>query len=146
MTRKAINLKPRREFLRLAAFTGAAALTANGVVATGEQNVGPQTADSHAGDDKMEFLRVSGRHIVNAKGKEVRLRGTCPGGWMNVGDFIIGHPCAELTLRQREDTPVASLLLFCNVEIDGQLHFISHYSHREFRRDSECRAADRSGA
>ena len=37
MTRKASNLKPRREFLRLAAFTGAAALTGNGVAAAGEQ-------------------------------------------------------------------------------------------------------------
>ena len=47
--------------------------------------------------------------------------------------------------RHGEDTPVESFLLFCNVEIDRQLHFISHYSGREFRRDSECRAADRSG-
>ena len=47
----------------------------------------------------MEFLRVSGRHIVNAKGKQVRLRGTCPGGWMNMEDFINGHPGAEHTLR-----------------------------------------------
>ena len=61
MTRKASNLKPRREFLRLAAFTGAAALTGKGAAAAGEQNAGPQSADSHEGDDKMEFLRVSGR-------------------------------------------------------------------------------------
>jgi aryl-phospho-beta-D-glucosidase BglC (GH1 family) len=47
----------------------------------------------------MEFLRVSGRHIVDAKGKKVRLRGTCPGGWMNMEDFINGHPGAEHTLR-----------------------------------------------
>ena len=31
MTRKASNLKPRREFLRLAALTGAAALTGNDI-------------------------------------------------------------------------------------------------------------------
>jgi len=99
MTRKASNLKPRREFLRLAAFAGAAALTGNGVAAVGEQNAGPQAAGSHEGDDKMEFLRVSGRHIVNAKGKQVRLRGTCPGGWMNMEDFINGHPGSEHTLR-----------------------------------------------
>ncbi len=99
MTSKASNLKPRREFLKLAAFTGAAALTGKGVAAAGEQNAGPQAADSHEGDDKMEFLRVSGRHIVNAKGKQVRLRGTCPGGWMNMEDFINGHPGAEHTLR-----------------------------------------------
>ena len=47
----------------------------------------------------MEFLRVSGRQIVDAKGKKVRLRGTCPGGWMNMEDFINGHPGAEHTLR-----------------------------------------------
>jgi hypothetical protein len=47
----------------------------------------------------MEFLRVSGRSIVDAKGKKVRLRGTCPGGWMNMEDFINGHPGAEHTLR-----------------------------------------------
>ena len=47
----------------------------------------------------MEFLRVSGGHIVDAKGKKVRLRGTCPGGWMNMEDFINGHPGAEHTLR-----------------------------------------------
>ncbi len=33
------------------------------------------------------------------KGKKVRLRGTCPGGWMNMEDFINGHPGAEHTLR-----------------------------------------------
>jgi hypothetical protein len=38
-----------------------------------------------------------------------------------------------------------SFLLFCNVKIDGQLNFVSYYSGREFRRDSERRAADRSG-
>ena len=61
MTRKGSNLKPRREFLRLAAFTGAAALTLKGVAAAGEQNAGSQAADSHEGDGKMEFLRISGR-------------------------------------------------------------------------------------
>ena len=44
------------------------------------------------------------------------------------------------------DISCVSFLLFCNVEIDGQLHFISHYSRREFRCDSKCRAADGSGA
>jgi endoglucanase len=84
MTRNGSNLQPRREFLRLAAFSGAAALTGKGAAAAGEQNAGTQSADSHEGNDNMEFLRVSGRHMVNAKGKQVRLRGTCPGGWMNM--------------------------------------------------------------
>jgi hypothetical protein len=99
MTRKTTNLQPRREFLRLAAFTGAAALTGKGGAAEPEQAPSPQAADRYEGDDKMEFLRVSGRSIVDAKGKKVRLRGTCPGGWMNMEDFINGHPGAEHTLR-----------------------------------------------
>ncbi len=78
MTREASNLKPRREFLKLAAFTGAAALTGNRVAAAAEQNAGPQAADSHQNDDKMEFLHVSGRHIVNSQGKQVRLREPVP--------------------------------------------------------------------
>ncbi len=100
MTKKAIHGQARREFLKLAAFTGAAALTGNGVPAVGEEaGTHPQTADSPAGDGSMEFLRVSGRGIVDAQGKKVRLRGTCPGGWMNMEDFINGHPGAEHTLR-----------------------------------------------
>src|ERR1039458_9997165 len=99
MTRKTTNLQPRREFLRLAAFTGAAALTGKGGAAEPEQAPSPQAADRYEGVDMMEFLRVSGRSIVDAKGKKVRLRGTCPGGWMNMEDFINGHPGAEHTLR-----------------------------------------------
>lgn len=102
------NLHPRREFLRLATLTGAAALTGNAPAATAqptaspattEQTASSQTADKYEGNDKMEFLRVSGNRIVDAKGKKVRLRGTCPGGWMNMEDFINGHPGAEHTLR-----------------------------------------------
>jgi len=98
MTKKAIHAQARREFLKLAAFTGAAALTGNGAPAVGEEaGTHPQTAESPAGDGAMEFLRVSGRGIVDAKGKKVRLRGTCPGGWMNMEDFINGHPGASAT-------------------------------------------------
>lgn len=104
MTRNATNLHPRREFLKLATLTGAAALTGKAASAATEQTASPHSADrdtvdTHAGNDKMEFLRVSGTHIVNASGKKVRLRGTCPGGWMNMEDFINGHPGAEHTLR-----------------------------------------------
>jgi len=94
-----MNLQPRREFLRLATFTGAAALAGTRAAAATEQTASPQAADRYDGNDKMEFLRVSGRHIVDAKEKKVRLRGTCPGGWMNMEDFINGHPGAEHTLR-----------------------------------------------
>jgi len=99
MIRKAIDLQPRREFLKLAALTGAAALTGNGAAATAEQAASPKGSNTHEGNDKMEFLRVSGPHIVDSKGNKVRLRGTCPGGWMNMEDFINGHPGAEHTLR-----------------------------------------------
>jgi endoglucanase len=99
MKAKTTELQPRREFLKMAAFTGAAALTGGASAAAAEPMAAPQTADSNAGDNKMEFLRVSGRHIVDGKGNKVRLRGTCPGGWMNMEDFINGHPGAEHTLK-----------------------------------------------
>lgn len=99
MSRKTAEMQPRREFLKLAAFTGAAALAGKAAPATAEQPVSPRAAEASAGNSKMEFLRVSGRHIIDAKGNRVRLRGTCPGGWMNMEDFINGHPGAEHTLR-----------------------------------------------
>lgn len=103
MKEKVSDLQQRREFLKLAAFTGAAALTGQGHPAAAEQTANPQAraATTYDGDGKMEFLRVSGRNIVDAKGNKVRLRGTCPGGWMNMEDFINGHPGSEHTLRAR---------------------------------------------
>ena len=97
MAKKAGDLHPRREFLKLAAFTGAAALAGKSVPAGAEQL--PLPLNTSEGENKMEFLRVSGRHIIDTKGNRVRLRGTCPGGWMNMEDFINGHPGAEHTLR-----------------------------------------------
>jgi aryl-phospho-beta-D-glucosidase BglC (GH1 family) len=99
MTREATDLQPRREFLKLAALTGAAALTGRGPATAAEQNASSQTASKLNGGDKTEFLHVSGRQIVDSKRRKVRLRGTCPGGWMNMEDFINGHPGAEHTLR-----------------------------------------------
>ena len=98
MAKKAGDLHPRREFLKLAAFTGAAALAGKSVPAGAEQP-GPLPLNTSEGESKMEFLRASGRHIIDTKGNRVRLRGTCPGGWMNMEDFINGHPGAEHTLR-----------------------------------------------
>jgi aryl-phospho-beta-D-glucosidase BglC (GH1 family) len=101
----ATNLHPRREFLKLATLTGAAALTGNGAAGATEQTGDPHgtpiphAAEKYEGNGTMEFLRASGGHIVDASGKKVRLRGTCPGGWMNMEDFINGHPGAEHTLR-----------------------------------------------
>src|SRR3954471_19322994 len=84
MLKKAAELRPRREFLKLAAFTGAAALAGTSTPAAAEQAGNPLPAHPVDAESTMEFLRVSGRNIVDAKGKKVRLRGTCPGGWMNM--------------------------------------------------------------
>ncbi len=96
---KVAGLPPRREFLKLAALTGAAALAGQSASSDAEQTGSPSGMNNAGGENKMEFLRVSGRHIVDSKGNKIRLRGTCPGGWMNMEDFINGHPGAEHTLR-----------------------------------------------
>ena len=99
MSHKASELHPRREFLKLAAFTGAAALAGRAPAAGAEPTAAPQAAEMNASNNTMEFLRVKGRQIVDSRGNPVRLRGTCPGGWMNMEDFINGHPGSEHTLR-----------------------------------------------
>lgn len=48
----------------------------------------------------MDFLQVKGRKVIDQKGKEVRLRGTCVGGWMNMENFIDGYPGCESGLRR----------------------------------------------
>src|ERR1700691_3757724 len=96
MTGKASELNPRREFLKLAALTGAATLAGSGPPAVAEGNL---AASPNGSESKLEFLHASGRQILDAQGKKVRLRGTCPGGWMNMEDFINGYPGAEHTLR-----------------------------------------------
>ncbi|MCL2319629.1 MAG: glycoside hydrolase family 5 protein [Treponema sp.] len=48
----------------------------------------------------MDFLKVKGRNIVDTTGKEIRLRGTCIGGWMNMENFIDGYPGCESGLRR----------------------------------------------
>ena len=99
MSKNEDGVKPRRSFLKLAALTSAAALAGKAHTAEEGHPSTPQTEASSGGSGTMEFLRVSGRHIVDTKGNKVRLRGTCPGGWMNMEDFINGHPGAEHTLR-----------------------------------------------
>jgi aryl-phospho-beta-D-glucosidase BglC (GH1 family) len=99
MTAKTTNLQQRRDFLRLAALAGVGALTGAGAAAEAAPAGTPLGAEAYAGEGTMEFLRVSGGHIVDSRGNKVRLRGTCPGGWMNMEDFINGHPGAEHTLR-----------------------------------------------
>jgi aryl-phospho-beta-D-glucosidase BglC (GH1 family) len=99
MSSKVPESQPRREFLKLAAFTGAAALAGKAAPAAAEPPATPLAAAAPAAGNKMEFLHVRGPHILDSKGNKVRLRGTCPGGWMNMEDFINGHPGAEHTLR-----------------------------------------------
>lgn len=45
------------------------------------------------------FLHVEGNQIVNGRGEEVRLRGFCLGGWMNMENFMIGYPGHESGFR-----------------------------------------------
>jgi len=45
------------------------------------------------------MLQVSGNQIMDEKGKEFRLRGTCIGGWMNMENFINAYPGDEHGLR-----------------------------------------------
>lgn len=99
MAKESVGSQPRREFLKLAAFTGAAMLASNeSAAARILPGAFPTSAVDHT-QQKMAFLRVKGRDIVESNGRSVRLRGTCPGGWMNMEDFINGHPGAEHTLR-----------------------------------------------
>ncbi|MBN1699198.1 MAG: glycoside hydrolase family 5 protein [Spirochaetales bacterium] len=48
----------------------------------------------------MDILSVNKDVIVDNRGKEVRLRGYCIGGWMNMENFINGYPGAECDLRR----------------------------------------------
>jgi endoglucanase len=45
------------------------------------------------------MLQVKQNQIVDEHGKEIRLRGTCVGGWMNMENFINGYPGDEHGLR-----------------------------------------------
>src|SRR5215472_5210023 len=94
MAGKSNDSPARREFLRMAALTGAATLAR-----TGPSFAQPRAGAPTSGSNKMEFLRTSGRDIVNSRGERVRLRGTSVGGWMNMEDFINGHTGAEHTFR-----------------------------------------------
>ncbi len=44
-------------------------------------------------------LKVHGTRIVDSNGHEVRLRGFCAGGWMNMENFINGYPGHESGVR-----------------------------------------------
>jgi hypothetical protein len=47
----------------------------------------------------MDLLSVRDGRIVNGAGKELRWRGTCVGGWMNLENFINGYPGSEQGVR-----------------------------------------------
>jgi endoglucanase len=47
----------------------------------------------------MDLLHVKGNRIVAADDRPVYLRGACVGGWMNMEEFINGHPGSEHGLR-----------------------------------------------
>ena len=48
----------------------------------------------------MDMLQVRGNRIVDRRGRAVRLRGTCIGGWMNMENFIDGYPGAVHALQE----------------------------------------------
>jgi len=47
----------------------------------------------------MQTLSIHKNQIVNPHGQPVHLKGTCVGGWMNMEEFINGHPGSEHGLR-----------------------------------------------
>lgn len=47
----------------------------------------------------MDLLSVKNGKIVDGSGAEVRWRGTCVGGWMNMENFIDGYPGSEQGIR-----------------------------------------------
>ena len=47
----------------------------------------------------MTMLHVSGTRLRRADGQAVRLRGVGLGGWMNLENFITGHPANESSMR-----------------------------------------------
>jgi endoglucanase len=44
-------------------------------------------------------LQTTGGKIIDEQGREVRLRGVCIGGWMNMENFINGYPGSEHGVR-----------------------------------------------
>lgn len=47
----------------------------------------------------MEWLEVRDGKIIDGRGRQVALRGTCVGGWMNMENFINGYPGDENGIR-----------------------------------------------
>jgi aryl-phospho-beta-D-glucosidase BglC (GH1 family) len=90
----------RRDFLKFAAAGGSAvAATAAAGLARTQGAPSGHPAPAYLPSRQPGFLKTRGSHIVDAQGHTIRLRGVCVGGWMNMEDFINGHPGAEHTLR-----------------------------------------------
>ena len=49
---------------------------------------------------RPSVLRVSGDRLVDGTGRTVVLRGYGLGGWMNLENFITGHPGTESQVRR----------------------------------------------
>lgn len=49
---------------------------------------------------ELSWIRVDGRHLVDASGATVRLTGVGLGGWMNMENFITGYPGNEENIRR----------------------------------------------
>jgi len=92
MAKGSIGSQPRREFLRLAALSEGAVFAANESIAGMMAPNDRQASATEQREQKMSFLRVKGGYIVD--GKKIRPEGHVPGGWMNMEDFINGHPGA----------------------------------------------------
>jgi len=87
----------RRDFLKLAAAGAPALAVAN--AADAKHAAAGGAAGGYRPTRELAFLTTRGRQIIGAQGQPIRLRGVCVGGWMNMEDFINGHPGAEHTLR-----------------------------------------------
>lgn len=68
----------------------------------------------------LTLLRVRGDGIVDGRGEQVRLRGVCLGGWLNMESFITGYPGAESQLR-------AALTAELGADLAG--HFFERFLH-----------------
>ncbi len=76
------------------------------------------TADTAATETVTPFpLRTSGTKIVDGSGAEIRLRGVCVGGWLNMENFITGYPANESMMRKRVPDALADSIAFSSCTV-----------------------------